>query len=145
MILLDVNILVNAINSEGSDSDLIKSWLDARLRGIERVGMPWHTILGFARIVTHPRIFAHPVSIPKAWETIELWLSCPNVWIPMPTERHLEVLRTLLPSVTKSELVPDAHLAALAIEHGLSLATSDRGFSRFSGLRIVDPLAIAGS
>ena len=98
-------------------------------------------MLSFVRLVSNPRIFEHPQSISNAWTQIEEWLARPVVWIPQPTERHREILGALFADrLARSNLVPDAHLAALAIEHGLTLCSTDRDFARFAGLRWDDPL-----
>jgi toxin-antitoxin system PIN domain toxin len=93
------------------------------------------------RLVTNPRIFEQPEPTQRAWQQVEEWLSRPVAWIPQPTERHREVLGTLLNlRGVRANLVPDAHLAALAIEHGLILCTTDGDFARFEGLRWQNPL-----
>jgi toxin-antitoxin system PIN domain toxin len=105
------------------------------------VAIPWPTILAFTRISTHPRALEHPLEIADAWAVVEGWLQRPNVWIPVPTERHREVLAPLLVGgQAVGNHVPDAHLAALAIEWGLELQSADRDFARYPGLRWRDPL-----
>ncbi|MGH9175722.1 MAG: TA system VapC family ribonuclease toxin [Vicinamibacterales bacterium] len=98
--------------------------------------------MGFLRVATNARVTTRPVAISVAWEQLKAWQSVEVVWIPAPTERHAEVLGKLLaqPGV-HGNLVPDAHLAALAIEHALTLCSTDRDFSRFQGLRWQNPLA----
>ena len=98
-------------------------------------------MLGFLRVVTNPRIFTTGTTINRAWQQVEIWLGNPNVWIPEPTDRHATILAELLrvPGLRAAD-VPDAHLAALAIEHGLILCSTDSGFARFEGLRWRDPL-----
>ena len=142
MILVDANLLVYACIDDLAPHTAAKSWLEERLNGPSRIGMPWPTLLGFLRIVTHPRIMARPVSIGVAWTRVMEWLDLPNVWVPAPTDRHDEILGDLLrASRATGNLVPDAHLAALAIEHGLTLCSSDGDFARFPGLRWENPLA----
>jgi toxin-antitoxin system PIN domain toxin len=140
VILVDANILVFATTGEGHRTERARAWLAERLDGPGRVGLPWGTLLAFLRLVTDTRIFPHPVPLPEAWAQVDDWLQMPSVWVPEPTERHAEVLGALLVRETQSRLVPDAHLAALAIEHGLVLCSNDRDFSRFEGLRWQDPL-----
>jgi predicted nucleic acid-binding protein len=91
----------------------------------------------------NPRILDHPRSPSEAWDQVEAWLDCSPVWIPLPTERHRETLGELLrdSAVSRGNLVPDAHLAALAVEHGLTLCSTDGDFARFPGLRWENPLA----
>jgi len=104
--------------------------------------MPWPSLLAFLRLVTNPRVFERPASMRAAWQQVEEWLGCEAVWIPAPTERHREVIGRLLSAASvRANLVPDAHLAALAIEHGLVLASTDGDFARFPGLRSENPLA----
>lgn len=141
MILVDVNLLVYAATPEAAHHGPARKWLEARLTGHERVGLPWPTLLGYLRLVTHHRIAARPASMQRAWATVQQWLAAPNVWIPEPTPTHADVLQSLMPAVTRSEHVTDAHLAALAIEHGLTLCSADRGFARFEGLRWENPIA----
>jgi toxin-antitoxin system PIN domain toxin len=97
--------------------------------------------LAFVRLVSNPRIVTHPVAVVDAWTQVETWLQYPPVWIPWPTARHAVVLGPLLrlPRLQAND-VPDAHLAALAIEHDLTLWSTDRGFARFPGLRWETPL-----
>jgi toxin-antitoxin system PIN domain toxin len=99
-------------------------------------------LLGFLRVSTNRRVVEQPLSIRDAWEQVSLWCSADSVWIPQPTERHPNVLGQLLalPGV-KGDLIPDAHLAALAIEHGLTLCSTDGDFARFPGLRWENPLS----
>jgi toxin-antitoxin system PIN domain toxin len=141
MILLDANLLVYAHVTSLSQHHAARSWLDSRLNGPTPVGLPWPTLLSFVRLVSNPRIFEHPQPISKAWKQVDGWLTCPVAWIPQPTERHREILGSFLTdALGRSNLVPDAHLAALAIEHGLTLCSTDRDFARFPNLRWEDPL-----
>lgn len=99
-------------------------------------------MLAFVRLVSNPRIFEQPLPVARAWAQVEAWLRVPTTWIPAPTPRHSEILgRWMTGTVTRANLVPDAHLAALAIEHGLLLCSSDKDFARFPGLRWMNPLA----
>ena len=140
MILIDVNILIYATFNTFPQHRQCRAWLDEQLNGI-RVGMPWETALGFLRVATSPRAFPRPLSMQAAWQSVGDWLACDNVWIPQPTERHAGVLGQLLtqPGV-HGNLVPDAHLAALAIEHGLTLCSTDGDFARFRDLKWLNPL-----
>src|SRR5687767_13099219 len=132
MILIDANLLVYARVVSVPPHDSAKTWLDARLSGGAAVGLPWPSLLAFLRLVTNPRIFSNPETTASAWGQVQAWLSCPSVWVPVPTERHRDVLGSLLQAAsTRANLIPDAHLAALAIEHGLTLCSSDGDFARF--------------
>jgi uncharacterized protein len=141
LILVDANILVYARVTSFPQHRRACDWLDRQLGGIYRVGLPWASLLAFLRLVTNPRIFEHPDTISRAWEQVTAWLNSDVSWVPEPTERHAEVLGALLalPGV-RGNLVPDAHLAALAIEHGLTLCSTDGDFARFPGLAWQDPV-----
>lgn len=142
MILLDANLPVYAHVGGMPQHQSARVWLDGKLSGRERVGMPWPSLLAFVRLVSNPRVFERPETVPAAWSQAEEWLSRPNVFVPQPTDRHAEVLGALLrDSSLRANLVPDADLAALAIEHGLLLCSSDGDFARFPGLRWQNPLA----
>lgn len=141
MIAIDANLLVYAHVVSYRQHDAARSWLEDRLAGTPRVGLPWASLLAFVRLVTNPRLFTEPEPITEAWQQVETWLDAEASWIPGPTPQHREVLRTcLLTSGVRANDVPDAHLAALAIEHGLALASSDSGFARFEELEWFDPL-----
>ncbi len=140
MILVDANLLVYAHVTSLPQHQTARVWLDERLNGSPPVGLPWPTFLSFVRLVSNPRIFEQPQSIADAWNQVGEWLACPVVWIPQPTDRHRDILGSLLGAIGRSNLVPDAHLAALAIAHGLTLCSTDRDFARFPNLRWDDPL-----
>ena len=141
MILLDANLLVYAHVATFAQHERARTWLDDRLNGSLPIGFPWSTLIAFLRLVTNARIFERPEPIARAWAQAEAWLGSPMAWVPQPTERHSEVLGRLLVSHdARGNLVPDAHLAALAIEHGLVLCSSDSDFARFPGLRWDNPL-----
>lgn len=141
MILVDANLLIYSKMSRMRQHPVAYGWLEEKLRGPSRVGMPWSSLLAFVRVVTHPRFAAGPLSLAQAWEQVETWLACPAVWIPGPTDQHRAVLGSLWPYVgSGGNLVGDAHLAAMAIEHGLTVCTADGDFARFPGLRCFNPL-----
>jgi toxin-antitoxin system PIN domain toxin len=142
VILVDVNVLIYARNTADPHHVRAVAWLDDRLNGTARVGLPWMTLLGFLRISTHLGAFRYPLTMSEAWAQVRDWLSADPAWIPQPTERHTEILEQLLgqPGVL-GNLVPDAQLAALAIEHGLTLCSTDGDFARFPGLRWENPIA----
>ena len=142
MILLDANILIYSHVQSFAQHDVARDWLDKQINETTGVGMPWESLLAFLRLVTNARVFERPESITQAWEQVQDWLLCDSVWIPQPTERHVAVLNDLLsqPGV-HANLVPDAHLAALAIEHGLTLCSTDGDFARFPVLRWMNPIA----
>lgn len=142
MILVDANLLVYAHVKDMPQHEASRAWLDEKLNGTSPIGLPWASLLGFVRLVSNPRIFERPRSVAQAWRQAESWLDCPPVWTPAATERHREVLGSLLSAAgLRANLVPDAHLAALAIEHGLVLCSTDGDFARFPRLRWENPLA----
>lgn len=142
MILIDANLLIYAHVSTFSQHERARNWLDNQLNGVAPVGLPWPSLLAFLRLVTNPRLFDSPASITDAWEQVIAWLNCDPSWIPQPTERHSQILGGLLAGAgVHANLVPDAHLAALAIEHGLILCSTDGDFGRFPALRWQNPLA----
>jgi uncharacterized protein len=141
VILVDANILIYAHVGSLPHHQSARSWLDRELSGNAPVGLPWASILAFLRVVTNPRIFEHPESIIDAWRQVRAWLSCDVAWTPQPAERYADVLGEMLAvGGVQGNLVPDAHLAALAIEHGLLLCSADSDFARFPGLRWTNPL-----
>jgi toxin-antitoxin system PIN domain toxin len=141
VILLDVNSLVYAHDVRSAHHGAAKEWIDGQLNGPGLVGFPWETVSAFLRIVTHPRIYERPTPLANAWQQMRDWLDREVAWIPLPTERHIHVFEELLLQPgARANLVPDAHLAALAIEHGLILCSADNGFARFPRLRWMNPL-----
>jgi uncharacterized protein len=142
VILVDVNILVYASNAEADQHADSRAWLDRQLSGATPVGLPWVSLLGFLRIATNARAFRSPLTMASAWQQVTNWLSAESVWTPTPTDRHAAVLGKLLvlPGV-HGNLAPDAHLAALAMEHGLTLCSTDGDFARFPELSWRNPLA----
>ncbi len=141
MILVDANLLLYAKIADYAQHERARDWLDSKLNEPARVGLPWPSLLAFLRIATNSRLFARPLGIASAWEQVSKWLDLPQVWIPSPTERHEAMLASLLgDSSVVAGLVMDAHLAALALEHGLVLHSTDGDFGRFAGLRWVNPL-----
>lgn len=141
MILVDANLLIYANIQSFPQHQPARRWLDERLNGAAPVGLPWPSLLGFLRVTTNPRVFEQPARVVDAWRQVLAWLGCERAWIPQPGERHGEILGGLLaaPGV-QANLVQDAHLAALAIEHGLILCSTDGDFGRFGGLRWENPL-----
>ncbi len=141
MILVDANLLLYAKVSDYPEHIRTRLWLEGQINGNTRVGLPWPSLLAFVRIATNPRVFEQPLSVRDAWEQVRDWLNLPMVWIPSPTHQHAEILGELLVTTgSVGNLVPDAHLAALAIEHGLTLCSSDGDFGRFPRLHWRNPL-----
>lgn len=143
MILVDANILLYSHFSSYDVHERVRNWLDTQLNGATQVGLPWESLLAFARIASNPRIYPRPQTVVGAWNQVRAWSSNRSAWIPQPTGQHGEILAEMiaLPGMT-SKLVMDAHLAAIAIGHGLTLCSSDRDFARFPKLRWFNPLAV---
>jgi uncharacterized protein len=141
VILIDANLLIYAHVSSFAQHPQAREWLDEQLNGSTAVGLPWASLLAFLRLVTNPRVFENPESTQEAWQQVVAWLECENVWVPQPTERHRELVGELLalPGI-QGNLIPDAHLAALAIEHGLMLCSTDGDFARFPRLSRRNPI-----
>jgi len=141
MIVPDANLLLYAYHPRAAQHEASKRWLEAVLSGPELVRFPWSTVWAFLRISTNPKVFEQPLSITEATAAVSSWLARPNTGILDPGERHWEILRRLLEEAQcTGPLVSDAVLAALGIEHGAALYTTDRDFSRFSGLTWTNPL-----
>ena len=128
--------------SSFAQHEAARTWLDSQLNGHSPVGLPWPSLLAFLRIATNPRVFQKPERMVEAWKQVEAWLDCEVTWIPGPTDSHRRLLGSLLAGAgMQANLVPDAHLAALAIEHGLLLCSTDGDFARFSNLHWQNPLS----
>jgi toxin-antitoxin system PIN domain toxin len=142
MILVDANLLVYAYARDMPEHEAARAWLDDRLNRGDRVGLPWESLVAFVRLVTNPRVFERPATVAAAWGQVREWLDLPAVWIPQPTPQHCDILGRLLGQAPRGGgLVPDAHLAAIAIGHGLELCSTDGDFGRFGELRWRNPLS----
>ena len=142
MILVDANILIYAVNREAPLHAAAKSWWEKTVSGNETVGLSWVVLLAFLRLTTRPNLFPKPLRIEAALDIVAAWLEQPSVTVVHPGPRHVEMLRDLLlPVGTGGNLASDAHLAALALEHGAELCSSDHDFARFRPLKWRNPLA----
>lgn len=142
MIVPDVNVLIYAADDTSRHHDVAREWWERVLSSDTPVGLPWVVSSGFMRIVSNPRIVERPWSALEALDVVDGWLERPNVLTIGPGRRHPAILRELLTALGRgAELIPDAHIAAIAIEHDAALWSSDRGFARFPGLIWNDPLA----
>lgn len=140
--ILDANLLLFAVHRSSPFHDAARRWLTLQLNGPRRVGLPWQTIGAFVRIVTHQRAFQRPLAPATAWAVVREWLAAEPVWIPAPGPRHAEILGDLIVRYdVRGNLVADAQLAALALEHGVAVASADTDFARFGELRWINPLA----
>ncbi len=143
MIVVDANLLIYAVDSSSPRHEPARRWLAARFSGGETIAFDWSVLLAFVRLSTRAAVFDRPLTTEQAFDLVDGWLAQPSAVILIATERHAALMRGLLePLGAAGNLVGDAHLAALAIEHGAVLASSDVDFARFSGLRWVDPLAV---
>ena len=141
MIIVDINLLIYAVNEDASNHKKAKAWLESAVSGTETVGLPWIVLLGFLRLTTRTGLFHKPLTVNAAFDLIDAWLQQPSVTVPEPTARHLQTMRDLVSSLgTAGNLTTDAHLAALAIEHGAELCSTDNDFGRFNRLRWRNPL-----
>jgi hypothetical protein len=140
--VLDVNLLLYAVNADGPHHASAKAWLEYALSGDETVALPWIVILGFLRLATNPRVFTEPLEPVQALELVGGWLARPPVEYLNPGDEHWDIFRDLLEEAgTAGNLTTDAHLAALAVEHGAELHSTDTDFARFTRLRWVNLLA----
>ena len=138
--IVDANVLLYAVDDRSHFHEAARVWLEGAMNGLERVGLPWASLLAFQRIITHPRAMASPLTPVAAWSFVTDWLDAEQVWVPTPGSRHGEIVRRLLvDGDLRGNLVTDAHLAALAIEHGTSICSFDADFARFGGLRWISP------
>lgn len=136
MLLVDANVLLHAVNADASEHALAREWLERRLRGTEVVAFAWIALLAFVRVGTRAGLLPAPMTPTEAFDHVEQWLAQPNAAVVQPTQRHAAVLRGLLDRAgTAGNLASDAHLAALAAEHGATLVSFDRDFGRFAGIR----------
>ena len=141
MKLLDVNLLIYAVDESSTRFGQAHPWVESVIGGRETVALAWSVLLAFVRLTTKPQVMSAPLSSDEALDIVDGWLGRPNTVVVHPTDRHASILRELLaPLGTAGNLVTDAHLAALAIEHGAELNSCDADFSRFSGLQWRDPL-----
>lgn len=139
--IVDANILLYAVDADSTFHEPSRNWLEQALNGPTRLGLPWVSLTAFQRIATHPRASSNPLTPKEAWSHIAEWLSADQSWIPAPTDRHADVLqRLLVDGDLRGNLVSDAHLAALAIEHGVGICSTDTDFARFPELTWVNPV-----
>jgi toxin-antitoxin system PIN domain toxin len=140
--IVDANILLYAVDEASPYHGRARGWLETALNGTRRVGLPWASLTAFLRIATHPRALAAPLGSADAWAYVEDWLNAPTAWVPQPGRAHREILGRLVRDLDlRGNLVPDAVLAALCVEHGSSIVSADSDFARFRELTWVNPVA----
>lgn len=139
--LVDANILLYAVDEDCAQHVMARNWLEDALNGPRRVGIPWLSLSAFVRIATHSRAMRDPLSPSAAWQHVEEWLDAPATWIPQPGRGHRELLGRLIRALDlRGNLVSDAVLAALCIEHGLAIVSADSDFARFGEVAWINPL-----
>jgi toxin-antitoxin system PIN domain toxin len=142
MILVDANLLLYAEDSLSEHHEAARTWWDTQLSGSEPVGLCWPVLNAFIRIGTNPRLHQRPLTLKEVIERVQSWLDQPCVRILQPTDGHWTIFQQMLQSgKAVGNLVSDAHLAALAVEHNAVLYSTDADFSRFRGLKWRNPLA----
>lgn len=140
--LLDANLLLYAVHEGADHHERAAAWMNEKLNAAVRVGFPWQSINAFLRISTHPRAFQRPLDPPTAWARVQEWLAAPAAWLPQPGPEYHRIFGGLITAHrVRGNLIPDAALAALAIEHGVTLASTDTDFARFEGLRWENPVS----
>lgn len=140
--IIDANVLLYAADSSSPHCDVAYNWLQDAFNGFERVALPTQSLAAFLRIATHPRVMTHPLTAPQAQDFVDAWLSFPNAWVPAAGQATMAVYGELARRHTVTgNLVPDALLAALAIEHGIAAASFDSDFARFPEVRWLNPLS----
>jgi len=143
--LIDANLLLFAVHERSPSHAVARDWLTDRLNGGRRVAIPWQSLGAFVRIATHPRAFERPLVPADAWRRVTDWLSAEASWIPEPGHRYTAILGELIARHdVRGNLVPDAQLAALALEHGLTICSADTDFARFTEVRWENPLIPRG-
>lgn len=141
MKLVDTNVLLYAVDEGSPHHAVARRWLEEQLSSAETFAFSWAVLLAFVRLATNPRIFESPLSTEAAFDLVDSWLAQPATTVVHPLDRHHQLLRELLaPLGTAGNLTSDAHLAALAIEHGAELCSADSDFMRFPRVRFSNPL-----
>ena len=140
--LVDANILLYSIDEDSPVHAAALGWLEAALNGSRRVGIPWQSLVAFVRIATHPRALREPMASTEAWQFVDEWLDAPATWVPTAGRGHREILGRLIRDLDlRANLVSDAVLAALCIEHGLQIVSADSDFARFTEISWLNPVA----
>ena len=140
--IVDANILLYARNVNDPSHDAAREWLESALNGPTRVGLPWWSLTAFVRIASNARAFPEPLSPAEAADQVEEWLAAPRAWLAEPSDHYAEVfIRMIRSHQVRGPLVTDAQLAALALDHGVPIVSSDADFARFGEVEWINPLA----
>jgi toxin-antitoxin system PIN domain toxin len=143
MIVIDVNILLYAVNTAADQHAAVRAWLESALNGAKPIGLTWIVLLGFLRMATNPRVFHRPLTSNEALDHVKTWIGHPNARLIAETDQHWAILDELIRQTgTTGNRTTDAHLAAIAISHQAGLASCDTDFGRFRRLKWENPLAI---
>jgi toxin-antitoxin system PIN domain toxin len=143
MRLVDANVLLYAVNEDAQHHESSRRWLDQALGGADTVGLSWLVLLAFVRLSTKPGLFQNPLGIDEALEQVQAWIAAPGAVVVGPGPSHGDILRrTLIDVGAGGNLVNDAHLAAVALEHHADVVSYDNDFSRFAGVRWRTPDAL---
>lgn len=138
--LVDANVLLYSVDEDSPFHRASRDWMTAALNGPVRVGIPWQSLWAFVRIATNPRALASPLTPREAWDYVEDWLEAPATWVPAPARGHREILGALLVDKDlRAGLVSDAVLAAICLEHGLTIVSADSDFARFPEIAWINP------
>jgi hypothetical protein len=141
-VIVDANVLLYAVDTTSPFHEAARDWLERSLNGSRRIGLPWASLSAFLRVVTHPRALDRPPAAVDAWRFVDDWLDAPAAWVPHPGRGHREILGRLVRELDlRGNLVSDAVLAALCIEHGVGIASADSDFARFSEREWFNPVA----
>jgi toxin-antitoxin system PIN domain toxin len=141
--LVDANVLLYSVDEDSPLHVRARDWMVAALNGPQRVGLPWVSLWAFVRIATNPRALTNPMTPAEAWECVEGWLDAPAAWVPAPGRGHREILESLLiDHDLRAGLVTDGVLAAIAMEHGLTVVSADSDFARFPQIGWTNPVAV---
>jgi toxin-antitoxin system PIN domain toxin len=142
MKLVDVNVLLYAVNRKSARHEAVRSWWEAALSDDEPIGLPWIVLLGFLRLATNARVFPEPLAPEQAIERVEAWVAHPKIRLVAEMDEHWRILKELLAETgTAGNLTTDAHLAALAISRGATLVSCDADFGRYRRLRWENPVS----